>query len=452
MRHAARIVDKVLYFSFRGWRGYCRVVAEEEAGTPVPVAASLPDRIALGVLTRLITRELVEDVLASTGRREQRKRLLPARVVVYFVLALALFYGDSYEEVMRKLAQGLSWLAIWRKEWHVPTSSALAQARERLGSEPLRELFERVAEPCAQRSTAGAWLAGRRLMSIDGVELECADTPANAGYFGYSSCKGGHGPYPLALVVALAECGTHAITAVETGSAGRGESPLAIALARRPGNLEPGMLVMADRGLYSYDLVTAITAAGADFCLRVNANLDLPVLRWLPDGSYLSYIADPRLKGQARTQARRHPDRPATPLTDLPGMHVRVIDYDVPGRGKGEVFTVVTSILDPEELPAPEIAAAYSERWEIELVFDEVETRQRGPAAVLRSRSPDLVLQELYGLLVTHYATRKLMAEAADQAGIDPDRLSFTRALNIVRRQVTAQAAFSPLTTEPGSH
>jgi hypothetical protein len=427
-------------------------VAEESSGVLAPGGASLPDRIALGVLTRLVTRELVDDVIAVTGRGEQRKRLLPARVVVYFVLALALFYGDSCEEVMRKLVQGLSWLAIWRREWHVPTASALTQARERLGSEPLRELFERVAEPCAQRSTAGAWLAGRRLMSVDGVELECADTPANAGHFGYSSAKGGHGPYPMLLVMALAECGTHAVTAIETAGGDCAESPLAIALARRPGNLGPGMLVMADRGLYSYDLVTAITAAGADFAVRVTANLDLPVLQWLPDGSYLSYIADPRRKGPAQFRARTYPHRPVKPLTSLPGMHVRVTDYDVPGRGKGEVFTVVTSVLDPEQLPAPEIAAAYHERWEIEITFDEIETRQRGRAAILRSRSPDLVLQELYGLLVTHYAVRKLMTEAADQAELDPDRLSFTRALNIVRRQVTAQAAFSPLTTDPGSH
>ena len=195
-------------------------MAEEDSGAVVPAGASLPDKIALGVLTRLITRELVDDVITGTGRREQRKRLLPARVVVYFVLALALFYGDSYEEVMRKLVQGLSFLAIWRKEWHVPSSSALAQARERLGPEPLQELFERVAVPCAQLSTAGAWLGGRRLMAIDGVELECADTPANAQRFGYVSAKGGgHGPYPQVLVVALAECGTRAVTAVVTGNA-----------------------------------------------------------------------------------------------------------------------------------------------------------------------------------------------------------------------------------------
>jgi hypothetical protein len=402
------------------------------------------------VLTRLVTRELVDEVLAETGRAEQRKRLLPARAVVYFVLALALFYGDSYEEVMRKLVQGLSFAAIWKKEWHVPTASALAQARERLGSEPLRELFERAAVPCAQRSTAGAWLAGRRLMAIDGVELECADTPANAARFGYVSAKGGgHGPYPQVLAVALAECGTRAVTAVETGNAEDDEHPLALALARRPGNLEPGMLVTADRGLYSYDLATAVTAAGADFAIRVSAKLDLPVLEWLPDGSYRSYIAEPQAKARARHRNRTKPRLPPVQLTDLPGLHIRVIDYDVPGRGKGELFTVVTSVLDYQELPAPDLAAAYHQRWEIELTFGELETRQRGPAAVLRSRSPDLVLQELYGLLITHYAIRKLMTEAADQAELDPDRLSFTRALNIVRRQVTAQAAFSPLTPEP---
>lgn len=423
-------------------------MAEEDSAAAAPAGASLPDKIALGVLTRLITRELVDDVITATRRGEQRKRLLPARVVVYFVLALALFYGDSYEEVMRKLAQGLSFLAIWRREWHVPTASALAQARERLGSEPLRELFERVAAPCAQLSTAGAWLGGRRLMAIDGVELEVADTPANAARFGYVSAKGGgHGPYPQVLAVALAECGTRAVVAVEAGNAEASEHPLAVALASRPGNLEPGMLVMADRGLYSYYLATAVREAGADFAVRVSARLDLPVLEWLPDGSYRSYIADPQLK--ALTSNRSRLLKGTMHITQLPGLHVRVIDYDVPGRGKGEIFTVVTSVLDYQQLPAPDLAAAYHQRWEIEITFSEIETRQRGPAAVLRSRSPDLVLQELYGLLITHYAIRKLMTEAADQAELDPDRLSFTRALNIVRRQVTAQAAFSPLNPEP---
>jgi hypothetical protein len=428
-------------FRFSGFIRYCSGVAEEGARTVVPGAALLPDVIALGVLTRLVTRELVEDVLAETGRKEQRKRLLPARVTIYFVLALALFYGDSYEEVMRKLAQGLSRLAIWKKEWRAPTASALAQARERLGSEPLRELFERVAEPCALRSTAGAWLCGRRLMSIDGVELDAADTPANAERFGRKSGKNGTGAFAKVLVMALAECGTHAITAAAIAGVRAGEPQMAAALAAAPGNLGPGMLVTADRGLYSYEMITAVAGAGADFCIRVKAGIDLPALEWLPDGSYRSYIAEPKNKTNKLASGARA-------LTDLPGMHVRVVDYDVPGRG-GEVVTLVTSITDHLDTPAPDLAAAYHQRWEIELAFDEVKTHQRGPAVILRSRSPDLVLQEIYGLLITHYAIRRLMAEAADQAEIDPDRLSFTRALRIVRRQVTDQAAFSPLPPAP---
>ena len=424
-------------------------MAEEGSGAAAPAGASLPDKIALGVLTRLVTRELVDDVITETRRGEQRKRLLPARVTVYFTLALALFCGDSYEEVMRKLVQGLSFLAIWKKEWHVPTASALAQARERLGSEPLRELFERVAVPCAQLSTAGAWAGGRRLMSIDGVRLDAADTPANAEFFGRPGHARGGGPFPQVLVVALAECGTRAVTAAETGGANDAEHPLAAALAAAPGNLGPGMLVTADRGIYSYGLVTAVREAGADFAIRVSARLDLPVLEWLPDGSYRSYIADPQLK--ALTSNRSRLVKGTMHITELPGLHVRVVDYAIPGRGSGEVFTVVTSVLGYQELPAPDLAAAYRQRWEIETAFDEIKTHQRGPAAVLRSRSPDLVLQELYGLLITHYAIRQLVTEAADQAELDPDQLSFTRTLNIVRRQVTAQAAFSPLDPEPGS-
>ena len=193
-------------------------------------------------------------------------------------------------------------------------------------------------------------------------------------------------------------------------------------------------------------MITAITAAGAGFCVRVTATQELPALQWLPDGSYLSYIAEPKAKNATRNQNRLKAG--TMKLTDLPGLHVRVTDYDVPG-GK-EIITVITNVLDYQELPAPELAAAYHQRWEIELVFDEIETHQRGPAVILRSRSPDMVLQELYGLLITHYAIRQLTTQAADQAELDPDRLSFIRALRIIRRQVTAQAAFSPLPPEPG--
>jgi len=427
--------------------GIVLAVAEEGSGTAVPAGASLPDRIALGVLTRLITRELVEDVLAETGRREQRKRLLPARAVVYFVLALALFYGDSYEEVMRKLVQGLSWLAIWKREWHVPTSSALAQARERLGSEPLQVLFERVAAPCAQLSTAGAWLAGRRLMSIDGVELDAADTPANAEHFGYSTQKSGTGPYPKVLAVGAGRVRHPRHHRDRDQRRRRQRAPPRRhprAAAREPGprharHGRPGP-VQLQAGLRGH-------RRRGGLLLPCHRHAGLPALEWLPDGSYRSYIADPQVKRLTRNRSRLI--KGTMKITELPGMHVRVIDYDVPGRGSGELCTIVTSVTDHQDLPAPEIAAAYHQRWEIEIAFDEIETHQRGPAAILRSRSPDMVLQELYGLLITHYAIRRLMTEAADQAELDPDRLSFTRALHIVRRQVTAQAAFSPLPPEP---
>jgi hypothetical protein len=413
-----------------------------ERGAESYSGVSLTDMIGLGVLTRLAPRELVAEVIAETGKREIRKRVLPARVVVYFVLALALFYRDSYEEVMRKLVQGLTSIGIWRTDWKVPTTSALSQARQRLGVEPLQELFHRVAVPCAMRSTPGAWKCGRRLMSIDGFEVDAADTPDNAKYFGYSGVKKNEkSAYPKVPIVALAECGTHALVAAEPGTQDDDEHELARRLVEFSGALGPGMLVMVDRGLYSYDLLTKVLATGADICFRVSATLDLPMLKWLPDGSYISYIPEPAAKRQER--ARLTSGKIA--ITDLPGVRVRVVDYEIPNRaGKNELFTVITNILDHDEMTSVDLAEAYRERWEIELTFDEVETHQRGPAVILRSKSPEMVKQELYGLLITHYGVRQLMTEAADQADLDPDRLSFTRSLNVIRRQVTSQAAFSP--------
>ena len=343
---------------------------------------------------------------------------------------------------MRKLVQGLTSIGIWKTEWKVPTTSALSQARQRLGVEPLREVYHRVAVPCAMKSTPGAWKCGRRLMSIDGFEIDVADTPDNAEYFGYSGVKAkDKSAYPKIPNVALAECGTHALVAVEPGTQDDDERELARRLVEFSGALGPGMLVMVDRGLYSYDLLTKALATGADICFRVSATLDLPVLRWLPDGSYLSYICEPA----AQRRARARPASGETTITDLPGVHVRVVDYEVPNRnGKNELFTLITNILDHKEMTSVDLAEAYHERWEIELTFDEVETHQRGPAVILRSKSPEMVLQELYGLLITHYGVRQLMTEAADQADLDPDRLSFTRSLNVIRRQITSQAAFSP--------
>jgi hypothetical protein len=294
------------------------------------------------------------------------------------------------------------------------------------------------------KSTSGAWKCGRRLMSIDGVEVDAPDTKENAGFFGYAGVKKNEkSAYPKVPMMALAECGTHCLVAVEIGTQADDEHTLAHRLTRFSGALGHDMLVLADRGLYSYDLLTDVLDTGADFCFRVKAGVDLPVLRWLPDGSYLSFIPEPTAKKQARAKLRNG----AMKITDLPGIAVRVVDYEVTNRsGKDELFTIITNVLDFEDMASFELAEAYHERWEVELTFDEVETHQRGPAMILRSKSPDLVKQELYGLLITHYAIRQLMTEAADQAEIDPDRLSFTRSLNVIRRQIQSQAGFSPST------
>jgi hypothetical protein len=411
-----------------------------EPGDSVEITASyLPDSIGIGTLTRLVPRELVDEVVASLGRAETRKSKLPARVVVYFVMALGLFYGDAYEEVMRKLTAGLRYIGTWRREWTVPTSSALCQARQRLGPEVLRELFERVAVPCALRSTAGAWLSGRRLMAVDGFGLEAPDSEENAVRFGYAGKKE-KCSLPFVQMAAMVECGTHAIIAAEIGKAGEGEDTLARRILSG-GALEPGMAVMTDAGLYSYQLLRQIIDAGADAILRVGANVGLPALEWLPDGSYVSHITEPGEKARHYRQLQSGRAK----VTDYPGTRVRAVDYKVTDRGdRDEIITLVTTIMDPGEVPAAELAAAYHERWEAEQVFDEVKTHQRGAATVLRSRKPGMVEQEIWGLLLAHYGIRHLMAEAADQAELDPDRLSFIRALRVVRRQVSGQAAFSP--------
>lgn len=411
------------------------------------VVARLVDVIGLGVLTRLVPRELTDDVLLRTNKKELRSRGLPARIVVYFVLAMALFSRDSYEEVMRKLVQGLRSIAIFKKEWKVPTSGAFTKARVRLGVEPMREIFDMVAVPCGMRSLQGTWKRGYRLMAIDGVEVDAPDTPENAERFGYSGVKkNAKSAFVKVACMALAECGSHAIVDVEIGSDGDDEHSMAGRMVSFTTKLEAEMLVMTDRGLYSYDLLSKIIETGASALMRVSANLTLPVLKWFPDGTYLSYIAEP----EAKRKAQRKLKSGEIEITEVEGVYVRVVDYEVPNRvdeKKREVFTLVTNVTDPEELSSVDLAEAYNERWEVELTFDEIETHQRGGAVVLRSKLPDLVVQELYGYLITHYGIRELMAQAADQAELDPDRLSFTRSLNIIRRQVTSQAGFSPSET-----
>jgi len=413
-------------------------MGEAGAGPVVFSGTRLTDRIGVGVLTRLIDRDLVDEVIAEAGRTEQRSRLLPARVVVYYVLGLCLFFGDAYEEVMRLLVEGLRFCGSWRKDWHVPTTGAISQARQRLGADPLRLLFERVAVPCAQRGTRGAWLASRSLMAIDGFMLDIPDTPENDAAFGRSGGASNPAPFPQVRLVGLGECGTHAIVAARLAAWQVNERALAKELIA---DFTSGMLVIADRGFYSYELWQTAAESGADLLWRMQDGPNLPVVRALADGSYESFLLDPKVRGRRATQ--RH--RGSANIEEPSGTPVRVIEYEVTNRaGKGEIFCLITTIMDPEDASAAELAAAYQERWEFESSLDEIKTHQRGRGGVLRSKSPDMVEQEIWALLLTHYAIRHLMREAADQAGVDPDRLSFMRSLRVVRRQVTGRAGFPP--------
>ena len=386
----------------------------------------LSDHISIGVLTRAYPPQLVDRILVASGRTEQRHRLLPARVMVYYAMALALFSESSYEEVMRNLIEGLDWSAGWREEWKVPSKVAIAKARARLGPEPLRALYEEAARALATPRSEGAFLGELRLMAIDGTTLDLADTEANEAAFGRPGSARGEGraAYPQLRAVGLAECGTHAITDVALGPIGRGEGNLAGELW---GSVGEGMLLLADRGFWSFQAWKAASSGGAELLWRVRKNLVLAVEEVLADGSYRSRIYD------SADRKRAEP------------IEVRIVEYELadPALG-GERYRLATTLLDPKIASAEQLAATYPQRWEFETALDELKTHQRGPRLVLRSKSPDGVYQEVYGHLLVHYAIRALMHEVAIDAGRDPDRLSFTRALRVVRRSARAGPGFSP--------
>lgn len=413
-------------------------MTDENSGAEYSRADRLTDRIGLGVLTRLVHRDLVDEVLAQTGRTERRRRLLPARVVVYFVLAMTLFFDDAYEEVMRKLVEGLRFLRSWDDDWQVPSSSALCQARARLGAQPLRELYDRVARPLAGVGTPGAWLGDLRVMAIDGVQLDIPDTADNDNEFGRGARHGDlETPYPKVKVVGLGECGTHAVIDAYIGGVRTDERDLARALLA---SFEPDMLILADRGYYSREFWDEVADTGAQLLWRVQVTMQLPVVTELPDGSYLSVLMSP-----TEYQRRRRSMSRGENITPQ-GTRVRVIEYDIANRDtqSGSPIRLITTILDPQIASGPELAAVYHQRWEFESSLAEIETRQRGSYRVLRSHSPEMVRQEIWALLLTHFAIRALMYEASDPDGLDPLRMSFIRTLRIVRRHVTGQAGFSP--------
>jgi hypothetical protein len=400
-----------------------------------------PCTAGLGILNCEIGPGLVDRVIELAGCRERRRRLLPAQAVVYFVLGLCLFSGaDScappgYRSVMR-------WLTCGVRHLHgvvLPTSSALTRARQRLGARPLELLFDLRRGPLAGPQTLGTFAFGLRLVAWDGTGLDAADTAANAAAFGVT--QGGN---PQLRLMALTECGTHAvIDAAFDGVALASEQKLARSLLR---SLEPGMLLLADRNFPGYELWGLAAGTGADLVWRIKKNQVFTPVKVLPDGSFLSVMPTPaenvRL-GQARA-AGRIPGWPPE------GHLVRVIEYtitvaDSGGGTRTEPFRLVTSLLDHQQAPAAQVAALYQQRWEIENSYGELKTRLRGASFILRSRSPELVRQELYAFLIVYQALCALRAEAASTAGIDPDRVSFTVTIRVARDHAARPPAATTL-------
>lgn len=392
----------------------------------LPEKVDVAHLISTGVLASVCPRPLIDEVLEEAGRSSRRNRLLPAPAVVYYVMALALWREAPLEEVLRVVCEGLQWLGGGPAKALQASKSAISQARTRLGAQVMQRLAERVLRPLAAPDAPGAWYRGWRVMALDGSGMDVADEKANAEFFGYPSANRGQSAFPQARVLGLVECGTHVIAAADIAPYARSEK--AMAAERLPGWLDKTMVLLADRGFYSFKLWQIASATGAALLWRLSATLKLPAQEVLPDGSYLSTVYD------STDTARKH------------GVTVRVVEYELDGSATAtqDGYRLLTNVLDASQAPAEELAALYHERWEIEGVFDEFKTHLRANSTVLRSKTPDLVQQELWGLLLAHFAVRQLMAQAAWDRGLDPDRLSFSHAVRVIKRKMPQAAALPP--------
>jgi hypothetical protein len=405
----------------------------------------LPDRVSVGALTKAFPPDLVDAIVEATGTREVRRRLLPARLVVYFVLALWLFRGRNcgYGQVMIKLADGLyhrqrgadlltgqldpaGWVdAGAGRRWRPPNISSLSRARGKLGADPLRMLFEQVAGPVGADGAAGVFCCGLRVVSIDGSVTDVPDSEKNAAFFGRPSNQSRDGAFPQARWVAAAESGTGSLLGAAIGRYTDAEQPLAADLL---GCFGPGMLVLADRKFLSWSAARAFLATGAHILWRASASFTLKPVKALADGTYLAELKPPR-------------------KSDGPPVTVRVIEYTVHttaedgGEEISEVFCLVTSLLDVEGYPALDLACCYPRRWGCETVIGHHKTDMGEGQPVLRSGDPEGVMQEMWALFAVYQAICRIVGLAADAAGIPADKISFPHALAAATDTI---AAFPP--------
>jgi Insertion element 4 transposase N-terminal/Transposase DDE domain len=392
----------------------------------LPEGSRVTDYISLGVIAKTFPLSTIHAVLAATGKASVRERDLPAHVVIYYVIALALYMQSSYREVLRCLLEGVQWLLNPSATVKVAGKSGISQARTRLGWEAVRRLHDEVVKPIAVGATRGAWYGQWRLVSLDGSTLDVADEPANERAFGRPGASRGSSAFPQIRFVSLVENGTHVLFGSQMAGYGTGEITLAKAVLA---SLQPGMLCLADRQFFGFELWDLAQATGADLLWRIKKNMRLAREQQLADGSYLSHVYPCERDWRRKTN----------------GVKLRVIDYRLDGVADAEpIYRIVTTVLDHQKAPAEQLAALYHERWEVETALDELKTHLRGARIVLRSRTPDLVRQEFYGLMMAHFAIRGLMHEAALRADDDPDQLSFIHAVRVIRRKLPRFHAIPP--------
>lgn len=373
------------------------------------------EHLGVGVLALCYPLPAVRKVIAACGKNDKRVRDLPAALMVYYVIALSLFPGVAYQSVQRWLLGGLQWLG--NHHFRTACRESLSAARQRLGEAPMRRLHEEMALPMAEKSLPGSHFRDLLLVAIDGSTLALQDTGANSGKFGRSSNQNGEGAWPLARFVALVECGTHLIFGAKLG--GYRDSEISLAKSLAPG-LGPGMLCMADRLFPGYGLWKQYAATGADLLWRAKLSVKLKRTETLGDGSYLAewLPEEERRKGNG-------------------AVVVRVIEYRLrdPGVAEGgeQTYRLITTILDPAAATAEELAAIYPQRWEIEISIKEGKTILRKGRITLRSKTPELVEQEFWGMILAHYLVRKMMAQAALERKRDPDELSYEGCIEIIK-------------------
>lgn len=391
----------------------------------------ISDAVSFAVISKVFPVSKIQEVLIATEKQSARHRLLPASVVIYYVIAFGLFLQSSSREVLRQLLEGLRYLLPKGELPKIACKSAISQARTKLGIAPLETLYQQVVRPIANDKTQGARFRDWTLMTIDGTAFDLADTPENAEAFGYPQGGRGTPAFPKLRAVTLIENGTHVICDIAYDAFAVSEHKLAARLIPR---LRPGMLVLADRLYSNYALWETACQTGADLVWRIRKNSVLKPTRKLSDGSYISKL-------YPSEKDKRH---------DTKGVEVRVIDYEVTGANE-PVYRLITTILDPEAAPAEELAVLYHQRWTIETVLREMKVHLSNGPVMLRSRKPELAIQELYGILLAHFAVRGVMHEAATYAGIEPDQLSFTHSLRVIRRRIQSSSAFSPSAPEANS-